>query len=56
MHEQSSRFSALEEILDHPANRDRDAHERHALYRRMHMKNFAELTRERWKIAARNYE
>ncbi len=56
MYEQSSRFRALEEILDHPTNRDRDAHERHALYQRLRSKNYDQLTEERRGIAVRNYE
>lgn len=56
MHEQSSRFTTLEDILDHPANRDCDAHERHALYRRLCTKSFVELACERLNIAAQNYE
>jgi len=56
MHEQSSGFRTLEEILDHPNNVDRDPHERHALYRRLSSKNFDELTDERRRADAANSE
>lgn len=56
MNEKSDQFRILNEILDHPKNRDLDAHERHALYVRLHQKDFIVLQTERAKIATRFYE
>lgn len=56
MYEQSDRFRTLEDILDHPTNRDLDAHERHALSQRLRPKDFPALVQERRTIAACNYE
>ena len=56
MDEKSDHFRTLDQILDHPKNRDADAHERHALYQRLQRMSYTDLQRERAKIATRYYE
>lgn len=50
MREKSSTQQMIEEILDHPKNRNRDAHERSALARRLKRLSFAELEREFYRL------